>query len=59
MRRTPTEQVVRAAKVYKTNKDASAALGITPRAFSRLCRELAIDTPGERRQFRGRPLSDV
>ena len=58
MRKMPTEQVVRATRVYRTNKDASTALGITPRAFARLCRELGIDTPGERRQNRCRSFSE-
>ena len=39
------EQIERVARIYKTNQDASQALGIAMRSFSRLCRKYGIDTP--------------
>jgi hypothetical protein len=44
------DQVARAARLYHQNADASAALGVTPRSFSRLCRQLGIETPYARRR---------
>ena len=52
MRKTPMDQVERAARLYRSNKDASRALGITVQAFGRLCREHGIETP-YKRQRRG------
>ncbi len=49
MQKTPIEQVERVARLYRTNKEASLALGITVQAFGRLCRQHRIETPGERR----------
>ena len=42
------DALVRAARVYKSNKDASQAIGIHPRSFARLCREHGILTPWKR-----------
>ena len=53
MRKTPLDQLERVARVYKSNTDASRALGITQQAFSRLCRQHGIETP-YKRQLRGR-----
>ena len=39
------QQVERVARIYKTNQDASQALGITMRSFGRLCRRHSIETP--------------
>ena len=39
------DQIERVARVYKCNQDASRALGITIRSFSRLCRKYDIETP--------------
>ncbi len=39
------QQVERVARIYKTNQDASQALGITMRSFGRLCRKHDIETP--------------
>ena len=39
------DSVARAARIYKRNKDASAALGISLRYFSRLCRQYEVETP--------------
>ena len=34
-----------AARVYRTNKDAAAALGITAPSFARACKREGIETP--------------
>ncbi len=44
------EQIERVARMYKCNQDASRALGITIRSFSRLCRKYDIESPFARRQ---------
>jgi uncharacterized protein YjhX (UPF0386 family) len=56
------EQIERVARVYKCNQDASRALGITIRSFSRLCRKYGVESPFDRRrrhvrQFRERGLA--
>lgn len=43
------ERVVRAARIYASNRDAGLALGIAPRTFGRLCRHYGIETPQARR----------
>ena len=43
-----TARAERAARVYKTNQEAAAALGITREACGRLCRRLGIETPAAR-----------
>ena len=43
--RITREQVERVARLYKSNKEASRALGITRGHFGRLCRKLSIETP--------------
>ena len=48
MRKTPLDQVERVARLYRSDKDASHALGITVQAFSRLCRQHGIETPYKR-----------
>lgn len=40
--------VERVARIYNDNQDTAAALGITSRSFSRLCRKLSIETPHAR-----------
>ena len=50
MNTVPREQVERVARMYHHNADASAALGITLRHFSRLCRRFEIETPYSRRR---------
>ena len=52
MRKTPVDQIVRVARMYKSNQDASRALGISTQAFGRLCREHGIETPYARRHRR-------
>ena len=44
------EQIERVARMYKCNQDASQALGITIRSFSRLCRKYDIESPFARRR---------
>ncbi len=44
------KQIARVARMYKCNQDASRALGITIRSFSRLCRKYEIESPFARRQ---------
>ena len=44
------EQIERVARIYKCNQDASRALGITIRSFSRLCRKYNIESPFARRR---------
>lgn len=44
------EQVERTARIYHRVEDASQALGITPRSYSRLCRKYGIETPYMRRR---------
>ena len=44
------DAIERVARVYRSNQDASAALGITLRSFSRLCRRFAVETPYAKRR---------
>lgn len=44
------EQIERVARMYKSNQDASLALGITMRSFGRLCRKYSIETPYAKRR---------
>ena len=39
------EELERVARMYKSNKEASQALGIHPGSFARLCRRHGIPTP--------------
>jgi|APSaa5957512622_1039677.scaffolds.fasta_scaffold163001_2 hypothetical protein len=41
-------RIERVARMYSSNGGASQALGITPRSFSRLCRQHSIETPHSR-----------
>jgi hypothetical protein len=45
MNRISKQSLERVARIYKSNKEASQALGLHPRSFSRLCREHNILTP--------------
>jgi len=47
---TDRERVERVARMYRTSKDASQALGIAPASFCRLCRRYEIESPGARRR---------
>ena len=44
------ERVERAARIYASNQDAAAALGIQPGSFGRMCRRFGITPPKQRRQ---------
>ncbi|GEM_PF-2034861 len=46
----PRETVERAARVYSSNTDAAAALGIAAGSFGRLCRRHGIEPPQQRRR---------
>ena len=46
------DQIERVARIYKTNEDASQALGIAMRSFGRLCRKYGVETPYVRRRRR-------
>ena len=46
------ERLERVARMYKQNEDASQALGITMRSFSRLCRKFGIKTLYNRKRRR-------
>lgn len=52
MRKVPKDQIERAARLYRSNKDASLALGITLQAFGRICRRYEVETPHARRRRR-------
>ena len=39
------ESVRRVARMYVTNKEAAAALGIGPATFAKICLENGIETP--------------
>jgi hypothetical protein len=55
VKKTPRDQVERVARMYKSNKDASRALGITLQAFARVCRQYEIETPYIRKRRRRAP----
>ena len=44
------ETIERVARMYRSNGDASRALGITLRSFSRLCNKYGIETPYAKRR---------
>ena len=52
MRKMPREEIERAARLYKSNKDASLTLGITLQAFGRICKRYDVETPFERKRMR-------
>ena len=45
-------EMERAARVYRTNKDAARSLGIAIDTFTRLCREYGIEMPYQREMRR-------
>ena len=49
MQKINRESVERAARLYKTNTEASLALGMHPTAFGSACRKYDIETPGARK----------
>ena len=48
-RGVPKDTIERVARIYKSNEDASNALGITMRSFGRLCRKYDVETPYAKR----------
>ncbi len=46
--RISRERIARAARIYSSNNDAGAALGMAPGAFGRACRRYGIETPWAR-----------
>ena len=46
----PREQIARAARIYASNQDAGAALGIASGSFGRLCRHYEVETPQKRKR---------
>ena len=55
----PRETVERAARVYSSNTDAAAALGIAAGSFVRLCRRHGIEPPSKDAGARTRNVSSV
>ena len=51
MQKISRQQIERAARLYRSNLDASRALGITLQAFGRICRRYGIETPYARRRL--------
>jgi hypothetical protein len=39
------QQIERVARMYRSNQDASRALGITIRSFNRLCHKYEVESP--------------
>jgi hypothetical protein len=54
MQAVPRDAIERVARMYHSNSDASAALGIAMRSFGRLCRRYEVETPYERKRRRNR-----
>lgn len=52
------EQVERVARIYRSNQDASRALGIEPRSFGRLCRRYGIETPYVQKRLQGAAIAE-
>ena len=44
------DEVERAARIYRTNKAAAAAMGISATTFDKLCRKYGVDSPHARSQ---------
>ena len=59
MRKTPLEQIERVVRMYRSNKEASYALGITVQVFSRLCRQHKIETPYKRQLHSRRSFANA
>ncbi len=52
MEKISLERVERVARLYASNKEASAALGIAAGSFGHICRRHGIETPHARRHRR-------
>ena len=50
MERVPRDQLERAARLYKSNRAASQALGIALGSFRRACQRYGIETPYDRKR---------
>lgn len=48
MEKIAKERIERVARIYKSNQEASRALGMAPESFARACRRYRIDTPYKR-----------
>lgn len=46
----PQSRVAQVARMYRTTREAAAAMGITPSALARLCQRYGIATPSGRRR---------
>jgi len=44
------DRIERVARIYRNNQDASRALGVAMRSFSRLCKRYDVETPYARRR---------
>jgi len=58
MRKIARDRVERVARLYRSNKAAGAALGITPSSFARLCRRYGIETPYARQHGHWEPAEE-
>ena len=45
------DRIERAARIYRSNREAAQALGCNPNSFGRACRKYGIKTPKERRNM--------
>ena len=50
MEKISRDRLERVARIYKSNKEASQALGISLGGFGRACRRYGIDTPYVRKR---------
>ncbi|MFL2541875.1 MAG: hypothetical protein ACJ0UT_07875 [Candidatus Latescibacterota bacterium] len=51
----PPEQIERAARIYRTSKEAAAAIGCSSVHFQRLCKRYGVLTPIQRRKQNAAP----
>ena len=56
MTKITKEELERVARIYKSNADASSALGIALGSFSRACRRYGVETPYKRKQRQRREV---
>lgn len=52
-------ELERAARMYRTNKDAFHALGIGEATFMELCRKYGAETPGARKRRKREEWSSI
>ncbi|NKB68249.1 MAG: hypothetical protein GKR89_14400 [Candidatus Latescibacteria bacterium] len=52
MEKIERRTVERAARLYKSNSEAAAALGVAMRSFGRMCKAYGIETPWGRKRRR-------